>query len=89
MYCEQLQKDLHPQGKLWDKMRHNTKIIERIERIKYDYDCGQDISYDDLAFLQGQQDFIMQVFCDDIELWQIAGIDEQVWNERHKGANND
>lgn len=67
----------------------NTKIIERLEQIKYDYEQGQDLSYDDLAFLQAHQDFIIQTFCDDIVLWQIAGIDEQVWNDKHKGAKND
>lgn len=67
----------------------NTKIIERLEQIKYDYEQGQDLSGDDLAFLQAHQDFIIQTFCDDIVLWQIAGIDEQIWNEHHKGGNND
>ena len=67
----------------------NTKIIERLEQIKYDWQQGQDLSWDDLAFLTANQAFIMQTFCDDIELWQLAGIDEQIWNDKHKGANND
>lgn len=63
----------------------NTKIIERLESIKYNYEQGQDISYDDLYFLQEQQDFIKQVFCDDIILWQLAGINESDWNNAHRG----
>lgn len=64
----------------------DTKIIERLEKIKYDYEQGQDLSYDDLAFLQSQQDFIKRVFCDDIVLWEIAGIEESDWKKAHKGA---
>lgn len=60
----------------------NTKIIERIEMIKYLYEQGQDISWDDLAFLQSQQDFIKKVFCEDVVLWEIAGIDEQEWHNQ-------
>lgn len=67
----------------------NTKIIERLEQIKYDYEQGRDLSYDDLAFLQSQQDFIKKEFCDDIVLWQIAGIDESDWNNAHKGGSDD
>lgn len=63
----------------------NTKIIERLEQIKYDYEQGQVISYFDLAFLWAHQDFIKKEFCDDIVLWQIAGIDESDWNKAHKG----
>ena len=57
----------------------NTKIIERIEQIKYDYDCGKDISWGDLVFLQDNQDFIKKTYSDDAELWQLAGIPEQDW----------
>ena len=89
MYNEQLQNDLMPKGKLWDKMRANTAKIARIEKIVYDNEQGQDISWDDLAFLQENQDFIMQVFCDDIRLWELAGIDESVWNNKHQGGKND
>lgn len=64
----------------------NTKIIERLESIKYNYEHEQDISYDDLFFLQEQQDFIKKVFCDDVVLWEIAGIDESDWNNAHMGA---
>lgn len=64
----------------------NTKIIEQIEHIKYDYGRGIDLSWGDLLFLQSQRDFIKKVFCDDMELWQIAGIDEQDWNNAHKGG---
>lgn len=67
----------------------NTKIIERLESIKYAYEQGQDLSYDDLAFLQSQQDFIKRVFCDDIVLWEIAGIDEQEWQDLHKGGSDE
>lgn len=70
----------------------NTKIIERLEQIKYDYEQGKDLSYDDLAFLQSQQDFIKKEFCDDIVLWQIAGILELCKNTKTikggKNANN-
>lgn len=65
--------------------KSNTKIIERLESIKYNYEQGQDLSWDDLAFLQSQQDFIKRVFCDDIVLWEIAGIDESEWNKAHRG----
>lgn len=61
----------------------DTKIIEKLETIKFNYEQGQDLSYNDLIFLQENQGFIKRVFCDDIVLWQIAGIDESVWNREH------
>lgn len=61
----------------------DTKIIEKLETIKFNYEQGQDLSYNDLIFLQENQGFIKRVFCDDIVLWQIAGIDESVWNKEH------
>ena len=64
----------------------NTKIIERIESIKYAHDTGQGISWDDLAYLQSQQDFIKRISTDEIELWQLAGIDENEWNNRGHNA---
>lgn len=63
----------------------DTKIIEKLETIKFNYEQGQDLSYNDLIFLQENQGFIKRVFCDDIVLWQIAGIDESHWNKAHKG----
>ena len=47
----------------------NTKIIERLEQIKYNYEQGQDLSYEDMAFLQAQKDFIIITFCSDYKLW--------------------
>lgn len=68
-------------------MNQMNQMIKK--QIKYDYEQGRDLSYDDLVFLQLQQDFIKKEFCDDIVLWQIAGIDESDWNNAHKGGNND
>lgn len=64
--------------------KKNTKIIERIESIKYANDTGAGVSWDDLAFLQSQQDFIKEIFSGDAELWELAGIPESEFRKTQK-----
>ena len=64
--------------------KKNTKIIERIESIKYANDTGAGVSWDDLAYLQSQQDFIKEIFSGDAELWELAGIPESEFNKAQK-----
>lgn len=89
MYNEQWQKDLKPRGKIWNKMREDSKKIERIETIAYEYSQGKDISWGDLLFLQENQEFIKQVFSDDIQLWELAGIPEEDWKNRNQGGKHE
>lgn len=64
--------------------KKNTKIIERIEAIKYAHDTGAGVSWDDLAFLQSQQDFIKRIFSGDAALWELAGIPESEFRKTQK-----
>lgn len=64
--------------------KKNTKIIERIESIKYADETGAGVSWDDLAFLQSQQDFIKKTFSGDAALWELAGIPESEFNKIQK-----
>lgn len=64
--------------------KENTKIIERIESIKYANDTGAGVSWDDLAYLQSQQDFIKEIFSGDAELWELAGIPESEFNKAQR-----
>lgn len=41
---------------------------------------GEGISYGEIAFLNDNRTAIKELFPDDIELWQWAGIDESEWS---------
>ena len=66
------------------EMRKNARIARnirsRIRRIRDDIQAGVDVSWDDMAFLEGNQEVIKKYFPDNIELWQWANIPEEEWS---------
>ena len=70
------------------EMRKNariaTNIRRRIRRIRDAIQAGIDISWDDIAFLEGNQEVIKKYFPNDIELWQWANIPEDEWSAQEQ-----
>lgn len=58
------------------------EIRNELERIANEVREGNDISWNETAYLQNHQDIIKKYYPNDIEFWQIAGIPEEEWNNR-------
>lgn len=67
----------------------NTKIIERLEQIRYDYEQGCDLSYDDLAFLQSQQDFIKKNFAMILYYGKLRVLMKAIGTKHTQGGSDD
>lgn len=73
---------LLPNTKLFKQHKKLAIICDRIEQIKDEYTNGEDLSWEELVFLQENQSIIKKVYTDDIILWELAGIPEEEWKNR-------
>lgn len=65
------------------------ETLKRIKRIRRDITDERDISYDDTAFLQANQDIIKDYFDDDPVLYEWAGIPENLYGQKTRYTKGD
>lgn len=65
------------------------ETLKRIKRIRRDITDERDISYDDTAFLQANQDIIKDYFDDDPILYEWAGIPESLYGRKTRFTKGD
>ena len=65
------------------------ETLKRIKRIRRDITDERDISYDDTAFLQANQDIIKDYFDDDPVLYEWAGIPESLYGRKTRFTKGD
>lgn len=65
------------------------ETLKRIKRIRRDITDERDISYDDTAFLQANQDIIKDYFDDDPVLYEWAGIPEALYCQKTRYTKGD
>ena len=65
------------------------ETLKRIKRIRRDISDERDISYDDTAFLQANQDIIKDYFDDDPVLYEWAGIPEALYGRKTRFTKGD
>lgn len=65
------------------------ETLKRIKRIRRDITDERDISYDDTAFLQANQDIIKDYFDDDPVLYEWAGIPEALYGRKTRFTKGD
>ena len=58
------------------------ETLKQIKRIRRDITDERDISYDDTAFLQANQDIIKDYFDDDPVLYEWARIPESLYGQK-------
>lgn len=65
------------------------ETLKRIKRIRRDITDERDISYDDTAFLQANQDIIKDYFDGDPILYEWAGIPESLYGRKTRFTKGD